>query len=164
MKITRPLLLIALVGAFPIANATHVPNCEPSSAPPGSYWEIPVGDRLIYQEERGNPVAPLGVMTAPGLSYLFGPDRDGDGVGEPLEGEGSWTYQENNVYAGLQRGGDEGGSLGGLFPPGCDANPNWHLSDKTVPCLIVEFDPIEDETCHQGADYLMLGLQMGPGI
>lgn len=159
---TLTLVGLALLALAPLANATHVDPCEVASAPVGSYLEIDTPDgKKYYQEERGNPFG----TPIPMSGFFFGADADGDGVPELLEGEGSWTYEESNGLVGLQRGGI--GLLGDWFPPGCDqewgplvnlTTPSVHPENapEGVPCLIIDEDPINDETCHAGPDTLII--------
>lgn len=63
-----------------------------------------------------------------------------------------FIYEETNGLEGLQRGGI--GLLGDWFPPGCDQE--WEPTDGTVPCLIVDEDPINSQTCGHGPDALII--------
>jgi len=71
---------------------------------------------------------------------VYGPTVPFSGM---LLGGSTWIYQETNALTGLQRGGI--GLLGSEFPPG-------------GPTLIYGEDPINDETCGNGPDQIIVGI------
>ena len=167
--------IFALMMLAPLAAATHATGCTPTSARPELINEIDAAGNEYYEEERceGGQYGTDGndhcLRQDPGRD-LLGDDGAGllPGIPHPAihnEGfilsNGTWLYQESNPFGDtLQRGGT--GLTGAWFPPGCDQT--WTLSQfiesqtlpgGTGPCLLIDEDPINDETCTHGPDTII---------
>lgn len=122
----KTMMLVALAAL--VAFAPHVSaqsGCTPTSADPSTLNEFDANGNHYYVEERGNP---LGTSPpVPGSGFVLG--------------DGTWIYQESNLLAGLQRGGI--GLTGSCLPP------------DPAPCVIIDKDPINDETCGSGPDTII---------
>ncbi len=139
-------VLAPLALLLPLALATHDSGCVYTSADPSTVnvFDTPLFGRL-YDEERDNPVGTQ--PPVPGSGFLLG--------------GGTWLRQESNGLPGMQRGYCQSSELpsptaplaaagarddcltGSCFPP------------SPLPCLIIDSDPIIDETCTHGGDRLI---------
>jgi hypothetical protein len=140
--IMKRILFVLLGLAMTVPSMASAEDCYPEYAPYCSYnWYVVAGERY-YVEERNSPQCLLGAPV-PGAGTVSG---------------GTWIYQESNGIAGLQRGGV--GYLGDYFPPACDLNWELYPQHGTYPCLITQWDYINDENCGNGPDTLIMSTRL----